>query len=180
MKKLFKLFILVSVLLFSSNSYSRAIGTLINGVPTVSVTNEEFQTQLNLLSSCTCGISNINLVSTSISYNPSSGGLLKLSFTCNIANEVGLTKVNISKELSYDSGNNEFHVINGGASKTCIGKNCEVGCDLNGSGGCTSCLIAYDSNLPTSCHLSTEEQSSCIWGCLGAGFFAWLISLFCC
>ena len=179
MKRLFKLFVISSFLLFSSNSYSRAVGTLINGVPTVSVTNEEFQTQLNLLSSCTCGISNINLVSTSISYNPSSGGLLKLSFTCNIANEVGLMRVNITKELSYDSGNNEFHVINGGASRTCIGKNCLSRCDVEGV-GCTPCGRADNTEMPATCTMATAEQEGCIWGCLGTLFFGWLISLFCC
>jgi hypothetical protein len=179
MKKLIKLFFIGSLLLFYSNSYSRAIGTLINGVPSVSVTNEEFQTQLNLLSICSCGISNINLVSTSISYNPTSGGYLNLSFTCNISNEVELMKVNISKELSYDINANEFHVINGGASKTCVGKNCSSGCQPSGE-SCTSCTSVYDINLPSSCTLSTNDQSSCMWGCLGSIFFGWLISLFCC
>jgi hypothetical protein len=176
MIKTTKVFVLgLFMTLFSVISYARAIGSLVNGVPVVSVTNEEFQTQINLLSNY--GFSNINFVSSSISFNPTASGILFVTYTCNAPGESEEYKIKMSVELTYNSESNEFNVPNGGHKRTCVSSNCS-GCEPV-SDGCSSCA-RIDQNSPYSCKVAEGGQEGSLWTTFLLLVFAQFWDMFCC
>lgn len=152
-----KLLPLLFFTLFYSNANARVIGSIINGVPVVSISNVEIQNQLNTLSAG--GYSNILLLNTKIAYNPISSGFLIITFECNEPGDTAIIKNSLSIELSYDESQNEFKIVNGGRKRICAYSNCVEGCKMD-SDGCTPCTQAEDPTKEVKCK---EISSGWIW-----------------
>jgi len=116
MKKNLKKSVLVmlALTLFSNFSYSKEIGKIINSVPVVTLSSSDLLTQINALAGC--GVTNISLVESHLTYTPGSPGggyfIYTINFTDTPSNKI--YKEMVSVECIYNPANNIFEAKQNG------------------------------------------------------------------
>lgn len=159
MKNLVKILV-VSIIfaLTTSNVFGRVVGTIVNGVPIVTLSNYDLQQQINELGAF--GFTNLTLVEMHLTFTPGapSSGYFIYTFTFLPPNSNIPRKGMISAKCDYNSGNNEFVVATPSGGWACISQNCLDCCPQEND--CTACNTE-DSNKSSKCERQVDGES---WG----------------
>lgn len=119
------------------------VGHLNNGVAEV-VLSETFLEQSLIDSGLTYGITNIDLISMSMDYNPEvendNPGYFIFKFSYRIPNDPLTYFCSVAHNCNLNTENGNFTIVNGGEQKkvTCKAKNCGEGCSATRN-DCTDC-----------------------------------------
>jgi hypothetical protein len=132
-----KKILIILVLLFQYNLYSKIIGSKLAGIPFVQISNLELMSQLSSLQ--LSGFTNIQIISKDIVQTQNNNAYFRITYSYIPPMDSVIYKSNLYYYCDYNEVENSYTINLTSDYFACHSTNCSSGCVKNGE-GCTACV----------------------------------------